>query len=316
MKVLVTGAGGFLGSRIIAALSSSNHEVTGATTKIDLGNSFKGEFELRTIDWDSTDSLNEICVDQNVVIHAAGMNFQECAADPNRASDFNGRKTASLIEAAVRNGVESFVYLSTVHVYADPLEGSFLENSIVTSENAYAKSHLLGEKALLEKINSCEISGKVLRVGNAFGAPILFGTGAPWNNLVNQCCKSLVERNEVEINNNPNTERDYIPIRYLLSEIEQILQSRMGAPAQVVNLVSGSSFSISQVLQLILKVFRNYSIYDAEPTLLFNQPNAAAKHLSIQNSDPTILSPFHNDYLIDEMHSIFQYLTETNHDAP
>jgi UDP-glucose 4-epimerase len=315
MKVLVTGAGGFLGSRIVKALSSSDYTVTGATTKVGLGKNLQGEFELRRIDWDDTISLNEICVGQDAVIHTAGMNFVECAADPNRANNFNGKKTTELIEAASKNGVQSFIYLSTVHVYADPLVGNFFENSATTAKHAYATSHLLGEKGVLDKIEDNQISGKILRVGNTFGAPILHGRGSPWNNLINECCKSLVETNKIEIKNNPNVERDYIPIGYLLMELELILQKKMNSRAHIINLVSRNSRSIHEVVQIILRIFRDYSDFNVKPNVSFNQPNAIIEHLCIKNSDSTILSPFLNTYLFDEINSIFRYLTGKNNNV-
>ena len=312
MKVLVTGAGGFLGSRIIKALSYLKYEVTGATTKVELGKKFQGDFELKIIDWDSARSLRDICVGQDVVIHAAGMNFIECVADPNQANKFNGEATKNLIAAAVKNRVESFIYLSTVHVYAEPLTGNFLENSATTATHAYATSHLLGEKALLAKIENNEIAGKILRVGNAFGAPVIHSQDSPWSNLINECCKTLVNTNVIEIKNNPNVQRDFVPVGYFLTELNHILNKKMDSPSKIINLVSRNSLSIFQVLEIIIKVFRNYSKFEDEPTVLFNQSNRSAEHLEIENSDSTILSPFLITYLEDEINSIFKYLSRKN----
>jgi hypothetical protein len=44
-----------------------------------------------------------------VVIQAAGMNAQDCAADPVAALTFNGVATARLVMAASRTGVQRFI---------------------------------------------------------------------------------------------------------------------------------------------------------------------------------------------------------------
>jgi len=62
-----------------------------------------------------------------VVIQAAGMNAQDCAADPVAALAFNGVATVRLVMAASRTGAQRFISLSTAHVYASPLAGTITE---------------------------------------------------------------------------------------------------------------------------------------------------------------------------------------------
>ena len=308
MKVLVTGAGGFLGSQIIGSLSQSNHQVTGVTSRINLAKEFQGNFRISKVDWDNPDSLLEICDSQDVVIHAAGMNYDECARDPARADEFNGGATARLVDAAIKKHISNFIYLSTIHVYADPLTGKFDESSPVTAKHAYATSHLLGEKAVLEKTENHQIIGKILRVGNTFGTPIFDREGFLWENLIHQSCKSLVEMNKIEINSNPNIQRDFVPIKYFLTELESVLNDKMDSPQRIINLISGTSLSISEIVKVVTKVFEVYSAYIDQPLLLFNESSKDVEQLVVKNSELAILSPFSTELLEDEISSIFQYL--------
>ena len=88
----------------------------------------------------------------DVVIHTAGMNAQECASDPEQALAFNGTVTADLVSSAVKQGVQKFIYLSTAHVYKEPLVGTISESSQTTNTHPYATSHLAGEIPVLEQI--------------------------------------------------------------------------------------------------------------------------------------------------------------------
>lgn len=48
------------------------------------------------------------------------MNAVDCADNPIEALEFNGVSTARLAQSAAHAGVKKFLYLSTVHVYANP----------------------------------------------------------------------------------------------------------------------------------------------------------------------------------------------------
>ena len=74
------------------------------------------------INWRSETSLNEACKNIDAVVHLAGMNAQDCKANPATALEVNC-VYGKTVEAAVKRGVKRFIHLSTAHVYAAPLEG-------------------------------------------------------------------------------------------------------------------------------------------------------------------------------------------------
>ena len=74
----------------------------------------------------TTQQICTACLDVDVVVHAAGMNAKDCLADPV-AAHFNGVATARFAAAASKAGVEKFIYLSTIHVYASPFRVSSMK---------------------------------------------------------------------------------------------------------------------------------------------------------------------------------------------
>ena len=80
--------------------------------------------EVVKLIWDDKDALTEACRNVDTVIHAAGMNAQDCTKDPVAALEFNGVATARLVEATCKAGVNQLIYLSTAHVYSNPLQGT------------------------------------------------------------------------------------------------------------------------------------------------------------------------------------------------
>ena len=127
--------------------------------------------EVVRIKWNDESTLERICEGIDVIIHAAGMNARDCAADPLGAMNFNGLATKRLVEAASRSGVKKFIYLSTAHIYASPLVGNITEKTLPQNSHPYATSHLAGESAVLHANDCGIIRGLVIRLSNAYGAP-------------------------------------------------------------------------------------------------------------------------------------------------
>jgi len=163
-------------------------------------------------DWNDAQALQQICNDVDVVIHAAGMNAQDCAANPVTALEFNGLATARLLAAASRAGVKRFIYLSTAHVYASPLTGVITEETCPRNLHPYATSHLAGENVVLSARQRGQIEGIVLRLSNAFGAPVHKGVNC-WMLLVNDLCRQAVTERSFILRSAGLQKRDFVTLQ-------------------------------------------------------------------------------------------------------
>ena len=104
------------------------------------------------------------------MIHAAGMNAQDCAENPVGALGFNGVSTARLVQASIRAGVSKFIYFSTAHVYCSPLTGEIDVTSCPRNLHPYASTHLAGEYALMSAAQGDNgLTGIILRLSNVIG---------------------------------------------------------------------------------------------------------------------------------------------------
>jgi UDP-glucose 4-epimerase len=271
MKVLVVGGAGFLGGRIAAYLCQLGHEVRiGSRRKLqnlsDAPNS-----EVVFLDWDEPSSLSKACKGIDTVIHAAGMNAQDCAADPAGAFLSNTIHTARLVSESVKASVQRFMYLSTAHVYASPLEGTISENTCPRNLHPYATSHLAGEYAVLREHELGTIDGVVFRLTNAFGAPIDKEVNC-WTLLVNDICRQAVERKQIILRTDGLQLRDFITISDVCQTLalfaKQVSTKKIGG---IYNLGSGSSRSVLDMATLVQA--RCSEVLDFSPTLMAAQSN-------------------------------------------
>ncbi|HDP26192.1 MAG TPA: NAD-dependent epimerase/dehydratase family protein [Deltaproteobacteria bacterium] len=161
IKIVITGAAGFIGSALCEMLSYS-YTVVGLDTK-ETG---KGAFNcVESVKADITDkdSVSYIIEEYlpDVVIHCAGIAHQKIGrVDPKTYMSVNGLATENLARVAARaNPKVQVMFLSSVSVYGeDNLRMPVTENSICNPSSDYAVSKYDAERRLValfdqEKLN-------------------------------------------------------------------------------------------------------------------------------------------------------------------
>src|SRR6267143_1950356 len=116
MKLLITGGFGYLGGRLAQFLAPAGYEILLGTRRQSAPPFWLPQSKVVQTQWSSPTGLEHVCVGVDAVVHLAGMNAQDCAADPVMAVEFNAGATASLLHAAVRQRVRRFIHVSTAHV--------------------------------------------------------------------------------------------------------------------------------------------------------------------------------------------------------
>ena len=212
MNILITGGFGYIGGRLAQAiLAKTEHQVIlGSRKPLKIPIQLSGAISVITR-WDSLKSLEDIMCGVDVVIHASGMNAQDCKDDPDMAMEVNGVATSNLLMAAIKQKVGRFIYLSTIHVYGAPLVGRITEDSPTTGIHPYATSHQAGEDAVLMENKKGSIKGIVVRLSNAFGAPVHNDVNC-WMLLVNNLCKQAVNNQRLVLNSSGRQKRDFVSL--------------------------------------------------------------------------------------------------------
>lgn len=265
MNILVTGGRGYLGGRIARNFLDLGHTVSISTRQHVKGNFSGNSIKFIDLDWSSPSHLAQACKGMDVVIHAAGMNAEDCLSHPDLAIEFNGNATERLAIASEQSGVKKFIYISTAHVYSDQLANFIDENSPTRNKHPYATSHLLGERGVLHSKNLGEMQRCVLRLSNVYGKPEEKQANC-WKLVVNDMARQVVEHGSILLKTNGKQKRDFVTISDFLNLISGITrESFFFEQPQIINFGSNISMSILEMASLISEI--SQSVFDFSPAI-------------------------------------------------
>ncbi len=146
-KLLVSGASGFIGSRLMKRLKADNVPVIGIGRKNLINSNYVA------CDLHDNIKLEGLLQDVDGVIHCAGYAHsfgmpQHIMADTHWKINYLGTK--NLLELAARCGVRSFVNLSSVKVMSNTADICIDESWPAVPVSPYGKSKLAAENLILE----------------------------------------------------------------------------------------------------------------------------------------------------------------------
>ena len=154
MRVLVTGANGFIGRHLVQALEQGGHTVLG--------------WDLP--DQDITQPFGTPPPLDAVIHLAAVASPAVCDRDPERAFRVNVQGSHNVLKLAVAAGAKRFVLASTAHVYGvSPRYLPTDERHPLWLQDTYTTTKLLGEQLCQLFFDNHGLSYCALRLFNGFG---------------------------------------------------------------------------------------------------------------------------------------------------
>ena len=177
MRILVTGAAGFIGSNLVDRLLAGGNEVTG----FDNFSTGLAEFladalrspHFRLIHGDvlDTDALDRAMEDAGFVFHmAANADVRFGTAHPRKDLEQNTIGTANVLEAMRARGVRRIAFASTGSVYGEPSIFPTPEDAPFPAQTSfYAASKLAGEALIEAYCEGFGVEGYIFRFVSILG---------------------------------------------------------------------------------------------------------------------------------------------------
>jgi UDP-glucose 4-epimerase len=181
MTMLVTGGAGYIGSHTVRALHEANESVVVVDNLSTGFSAFIREGVPLFIGDAGDENLVEGVIEQHgveAIIHFAGsIVVPESIRDPLLYYRNNTMTTQSLLKAAIKRGVNRFIFSSTAAVYGEPDQVPVPEHARTRPLSPYGSSKLMTEIMLHDVANAHGMNYAVLRYFNVAGADPLARIG-------------------------------------------------------------------------------------------------------------------------------------------
>ena len=256
-KILITGAGGYLGSRLSKYFAEKGFGVIALChSDINHYNSWKILMD-DIIVGDIRDErvVNDISKKNiDIVIHLISLDHFKSENEPNIVSNINVMPTWILLDSLTKIGLEKFIYFSTIHIYGN------LPNKIINEDhkpnplNTYGLTHLLSEN-ICNYYNSKTTTDCInLRLSNSYGSPV-FKTNNAWWLVINELCKSAFENKQIKLKSNGTPQRDFIHVSDVARAVNIIVNNNIKVEENVYQISSGKTLTILEIAHKVKSIY-------------------------------------------------------------
>jgi nucleoside-diphosphate-sugar epimerase len=230
MRLLVTGATGFLGWRSTVLLRERGHDVVPVAQPGGSSRALGKELGAERVDAGDP-GIRELVSGSHAVLHFAGVpDPARASADPARAVRENAGTTLNLLEACAEHGA-GLIYPSTVRAAGE------------SPPDPYALSKRLGEEL-------CQLHpapATVVRLTSVFGPGQVAWEGA--TGAIAVFAARALERTAIVIPGNPERARDFLYADDVVAGLEQIISERRWN--EVLVMASGVSTPLLRAAELV-----------------------------------------------------------------
>ena len=263
MRILVTGAAGFIGSALCEQLMLSNHEVTAVDNFSDYYDvSLKRlrvkellsplSLEVLNLDICDQSKVEKIIASSNpeVVIHlAAQAGVRLSVSESRKYVDSNLVGFSNVLISTIEKKVPKFLYASSSSVYGDKAEIPYSETeSNLHPSSFYGSTKLANELLVPTLIKNSETVARGLRFFTVYG---------PWGRpdmAYFRMIANAIVGTEFNFFGDGSIERDFTFVNDAVKSVVNLtleLESRKPGFSDVVNLGGGRPLSMNYLLEIV-----------------------------------------------------------------
>lgn len=256
MRVLVTGAAGFIGSATCARLRHRGDEVVGLDNFDDAydpafkrANAARLDVPIRDGDVRDRAAVDAALVGVDAVVHlAARAGVRRSFADPGRYQSVNVDGTATLLAAMAARGVARLVFGSSSSVYGARVDGPFRESDPADSPlSPYAATKRAGERLCAAWADRTGASAACLRFFTVYGPE------QPPEMAIARFVRQILADEPVTLFGDGGSRRDHTEVDDVVAGVVAALDRPPGGAA-VINLGSGSPVRLDALVRQIGEV--------------------------------------------------------------
>jgi len=253
MKVIVTGANGFIGSYLCWYLTKNGYEVVAASKNFHPGTkSLLQGIKQISFNLLAPDQYSHLTESADCIIHTATAN-DVISKDTAAGIELSAIGTKNILDFAVNNNIPKCIIFSTLQVYGTELTGLIDEQSPLLFRNDYGLNHIYAELIGQLYTRQEKVSCIAVRPSNVFGR-IITPSFNRWNLVPGCFCKEASETSTITIRSSGRQMRNFVHLENICRGVDSIL-NHFPVDFEVLNLASSLYLTMKDVAESVKKVF-------------------------------------------------------------
>jgi len=260
MKILITGAAGFLGSHLTKKLLAENHSVigiddlsTGSMANLEI---FKENKNFQFIEHDVRSPI-EIRVEAifNFACPASPIHYQ---ADPVKTIETNFLGIINMLHLARKHG-STLIQASTSEIYGDPEITPQTENywgnvNPIGIRSCYDEGKRAAETLCMDYKRQFNVDTRIIRIFNTYGPNMAVGDGRVVSNFIVQA----LQNENITIYGDGSQSRSFCYVDDLIDGIFSIYRASKKIETPI-NLGNPNEFKMTELANIVLEEIQSNS---------------------------------------------------------
>lgn len=254
MKIVITGASGFIGTHLIERLlekhelSVIEHGVGADAMPVQGARIFQGDITKKG-------TLAQACEGAELAIHMAG----RFAGTEQELFDVNVQGTANFMDACIEAGVKRAIIFSSAAVYPQRTDKAPGEEERAEPDTPYGTSKKMAELEAERRAARGKVRVLILRLTNVYGPG---GKG-----VLNKYVEGIVGGKEIVLQGDGSAERDFVYVGDLVDAVEKAIAYAQHMPelSNSINISSNSKVSLIELISLLESAAGKHAKVKREP---------------------------------------------------
>lgn len=282
MKILITGATGFIGSHLFRTLVRMGHECIGMDNQFietDVEWAYKFAEENKNAQFflgDEGDCSNgwnvfKICKNfsPDVIFNLAVMCLPHSLIEPIENYSKNIEITTNIVQEATKRNIR-LVHFSSSEVYGSAEEETMSEDHKLRPSTPYAAAKAACDHLVQSMVNTFELDAAIVRPFNTYGPGQNENTYAA---VIPKMIKTMLNGETPKITGDGTQTRDF---NYVTDVVDAaILAGERGKLGEVYNICSGKETSINDIVGTIASVM---GLDEIEVNYIDKRPGDVMRH--------------------------------------
>ena len=257
MKILITGAAGFIGSHLSEKYVYDGHIVY-ALDNLMNGNInniqkilHKKNFKFIYDDICRDEAYSKLPTNLDAIIHlAAQIHVERSIVNPTETFGINVDGTLKILEFARMHDIKKILYASTSEVYGSAEYAPMDEHHPLSAKHPYGVSKIAADRLCYTYNETYDLGVDILRCFNSFGPRQKDnGYGSAVSIFIN---RALQNKSPIIYGSGEQT-RDYIFIEDTMNAYDKVLMAKGNPGKDSINFGSGKEISVNKLAELAIK---------------------------------------------------------------